>query len=552
MKRYNVTVNGETREYDEETTLGRISEDFKNKYKYDIILAVCNGKLAELFKTVQEDCDVEFITVAEKAGMDTYTRGLILLMLSAMQNVCGDKGYSIRVEHSLGDGLYCEAEGELDIDEAVLLKVKEEMQRLVEADIPFEKQTLNTTKVREMFRERGLYDKERLLGFRRVSKTNVYTFDGYMDYFYGYMPASSGILKYFDLFKYNKGFILLRPNGKNPTTLKEIEGRKKLFALLQETNKWCKTMGISTVADLNAEIAKGNINNLILVQEALAEKKIGDIAEKIKLAGNKKFIMIAGPSSSGKTTFSHRLSIQLMTLGYKPHPIAVDDYYIDRDKLPVEEDGTQDYEALSAIDIEQFNKDMNALLRGETVEIPSYNFKTGKREYKGNYKKLGEDDLLVIEGIHCLNDALSHSLPKESKYKIYISALTQINIDEHNRIPTTEGRLLRRMVRDARTRGTSAQGTISRWPSVRHGEDEYIFPFQEEADAMFNSTLIYEMAVIKQYAESLLFGIKEDEPEYFEARRLLKFLDYFLGVTSENIPQNSILREFIGGGCFNL
>ena len=306
------------------------------------------------------------------------------------------------------------------------------------------------------------------------------------------------------------------------------------------------------MGDLNDKITKGGIQDILLIQEALQESKISEIASKIASAGNKKFVMIAGPSSSGKTTFSHRLSIQLAAHGMKPHPIAVDNYFVNREFTPVDEFGEKNFECLEAIDVEQFNKDMLALLEGKRVEMPVFNFKAGQREYKGDFLQLEEDDVLVIEGIHGLNDKLSYALPKESKFKIYISALTQLNIDEHNRIPTTDGRLIRRIVRDARTRGTSAKETIARWPSVRRGEEQNIFPFQEEADVMFNSALIYELACLKVYAEPLLFGIDRNEPEYIEAKRLLKFLDYFVPVPSEAVPHNSILREFVGGSCFNV
>ena len=288
------------------------------------------------------------------------------------------------------------------------------------------------------------------------------------------------------------------------------------------------------------------------MQEAIQESGIARIAEQIVEAGNKKFVMIAGPSSSGKTTFSHRLSIQLAAHGMKPHPIAVDNYFVNREHTPLDEFGEKDYECLEAIDVEQFNKDMLALLNGERIELPVFNFKTGQREYKGDFLQLGKEDILVIEGIHGLNDKLSYALPKESKFKIYISALTQLNIDEHNRIPTTDGRLIRRIVRDARTRGTSAKDTIARWPSVRRGEEKNIFPYQEEADVMFNSALIYELAVLKPYAEAILFGIPKDAPEYIEAKRLLKFLDYFIGISSEDILKNSLMREFVGGSVFNV
>jgi uridine kinase len=431
-------------------------------------------------------------------------------------------------------------------------KVKKEMRSIIKRDIPFMKRSIATAEAAELFHKYQMYDKEKLFRYRRVSSANLYNLDGFEDYYYGYMPASTGILKYFDIFPYEDGFILMLPIKEEPETIPEFKPRKNLFETLQQANQWGRTMEISTVGSMNDEITKGNMNDIILIQEALQEKRIAEIAEKIKSAGNKKFIMIAGPSSSGKTTFSHRLSIQLRTLGYKPHPIAIDDYFVNREDTPKDEFGKFNFESIHAIDIEQFNKDMTALLNGETVELPNFNFKSGLREYKGNFKKLGPEDILVIEGIHGLNDELSYSLPKESRFKIYISALTQLNIDEHNRIPTTDGRLIRRMVRDARTRGTSARETIAMWPSVRRGEEENIFPFQEEADCMFNSALIYELSVLKQYAEPALFGIDKDCKEYIEAKRLLKFLDYFLGVSSEDIPKNSIIREFIGGSCFKV
>ena len=311
-------------------------------------------------------------------------------------------------------------------------------------------------------------------------------------------------------------------------------------------------MGVGTIGALNDAVSAGRIQEIILIQEALMEQKIGQLAEQIKEGHHKKFIMIAGPSSSGKTTFSHRLSIQLAAHGMKPHPVPLDDFYVDRDKTPKDADGKLDFECLEALDIDRFNNDMTSLLNGDPTELPVFNFKTGKREAKGRMMQLGEEDVLVIEGIHGLNDRLSYSLPQESKFRIYISALTQLDIDEHNCLPTTDGRLIRRIVRDARTRATSARETIAMWDSVRRGEEKNIFPFQEGADVMFNSALIYELAVLKQYAEPLLFAIERDCPEYLEAKRLLKFLDYFLPVPADNINNNSIIREFIGGSCFNV
>ena len=351
---------------------------------------------------------------------------------------------------------------------------------------------------------------------------------------------------------YENGFMLNLPNSKTPDQTTLHKPSPKLFATLQEAKSWGKMVDVDTVGALNDVISHGGAPELILVQEALQEKKIAQIAEQIANDPSKKFVMIAGPSSSGKTSFSHRLSIQLRTLGVHPHPIALDNYFVDRDETPLDENGNYNFECLEAIDVKLFNQQMNELLAGKRVELPTFNFVTGQKEYKGDYKQLGEDDILVIEGIHGLNDKLSYTLPKESKFKIYISALTQINIDEHNRISTTDGRLIRRMVRDARTRGASAARTIGMWPSVRRGEDQYIFPFQEEADVMFNSALIYELAVLKPYAEAILFGIPKDAPEYIEAKRLLKFLDYFIGISSEDIPKNSLMREFVGGSVFNV
>lgn len=363
------------------------------------------------------------------------------------------------------------------------------------------------------------------------------------------MLPSAGYVKHFDVEVFESGFVLNMPERSHPDIVKAFKPYKKLFAVQQETDCWGRLMGVENAGDLNDYITKKDINRLILIQEALQEKKIADIADDIYRRA-KRIVLIAGPSSSGKTTFSHRLSIQLETLGLKPHPIAVDDYFINRSDMKPLPDNTLDFEALDAVDVELFNEHMVSLLNGERIELPTYNFKTGKREYRGRYKELGENDILVVEGIHCLNEKMSYRLPKESKYKIYISALTALNIDEHNRIPTTDARLLRRMVRDARTRGVNARETLERWPSVRRGEDNNIFPFQEDADAMFNSILIYELAVLKPYAEKLLYSVESTAAEYQEARNILKFLEFFVTISNENVPKNSILSEFIGNGCF--
>ena len=546
-----VTVNGVTVEYEKGASFSEVVEDYRGKVKGDIILVFSNGKLKELGKRIEEDCTVSFVTTADKIGSETYCRGLILLTLKAFENVLGpEKSKKITVEHTLGRAIYCDYEGDVPLDAALLSKVNAEMRALVDENLPIIKHTDSTAKVAKMFKELGMFDKEKLFKYRSASTTNYYELDGYCDYYYGYMPASTGILKYFDLKTYSDGFLILTPDPSEPDKVCEAEDRPLLFKTQHEANEWGKIMGLECVGDLNEQICNGSIEDMLLVQEAMQEKRIGDIAQQIKDRKGVKFVMIAGPSSSGKTTFSHRLSVQLRTLGFKPHPVALDNYFKNREDTPKDENGNYNFECLEAMDVEGFNKDMLALLNGETVEMPTFNFKSGKREYKGNTLKLEKGDILVLEGIHCLNDALSYSLPKESKFRIYISALTQLNIDEHNRIPTTTTRLIRRIVRDARTRGTSAKGTIAMWYSVRRGEEENIFPFQEQADCMFNSALVYELAVLKQYVEPLLFGIGEDEPEYQEANKLLKFLKYFLGISSEGLPHNSIVREFIGGSVF--
>lgn len=548
-----VTTKQGKKEYESGTTWLQAAADAKELYEDDILLVKVDGKLQELHKQITGDCQAEFITAEEKPGMMTYQRSASLVMLKAFYDVAGAENVEkVFIDCSIGKGFFVEAEGNFTLTQEFLDRVKERMHEFVEMRLPIEKKNIHTDDAVEMFRRHRMYDKELLFQYRRVSRVNIYSIGGFEDYYYGYMVPDTSYIKYFDLVLYHHGFVLMLPERKDPKKVPVFYPQDKLFHVLYESSLWGQKLGVATVGALNEQIAKGRMNQLILIQEALQEKKIGEIAEQIASSGNKKFIMIAGPSSSGKTTFSHRLSVQLEALGLHPHPIAVDDYFVNRVDTPKDADGNYNFEVLESIDLKQFNADMTALLNGETVEMPRFNFKTGLREYRGDFLKLGAEDILVLEGIHCLNDKLSYSLPRESKFKIYISALTQLNVDEHNRIPTTDARLLRRMVRDARTRGTSAQNTIKMWPKVRKGEEENIFPFQEEADVMFNSALVYELSVLKQYAEPLLFGIPRDSEEYLEAKRLLKFLDYFLGTSSEDIPKNSIVREFIGGSCLKV
>ncbi len=543
-----------TRSVKEGTTFHALAEDVAQAYpeRFDgpIMLASFENKIRELSKSIGKSGTLSFETATGKDGKRVYRRSVTFLMEKAVANLWGAQKAQVRVYYSLGQGYYCELE-QVDNTKENFALLKTEMKRLVEENLAIRKESMKTDYAEAHFMEQGMEQKARLLHYRRSSRTNIYNLDGLLDYFYGYMAYSTGELKTFDVLPYGQGFVLLFPN-KNMSQVEPLETSEKLHETLQSSKKWSQMLSVGTIGALNDLIAKGRAEELILTQEALMEDEIGDLAGEIVRSGNKKFIMIAGPSSSGKTTFSNRLSMQLSAKGVRPHPIALDDYYVDRDRCPKDENGEYDFECLEAIDVAKFNEDMCALMRGEEVAMPSFNFKTGKREYRGNTLKLSDRDVLVIEGIHGLNHKLSASLPDESKFRIYISALTQLNIDEHNPLPTTDGRLLRRIVRDARTRNTTARETIAMWDSVRRGEEKYIFPYQDGADVMFNSALVYELAVLKIYAEPLLFQIPKDCKEYTEAKRLLKFLDYFLPMPTEAIGKNSLMREFIGGSCFNV
>lgn len=548
-----VTINGEKKEYPAGISYWEIAKDYQGGEDAPVILVTVNGKLRELHKHLKKDCTLGFVTTKDAIGHNAYVRSATFILLKAIYDVAGKKNLEKTVVHyALGNGLYFTMEGGTAITEEFIVSVKKRMEELVKKELPIVKRSVGTDEAIALFHKHHMYDKEKLFRYRRVSRVNIYSIESFEDYFYGFMACHTGYVKYFDLQLYDEGFVLILPRKETPDKLDPFIPQNKIFSVQKESQEWGEKMDVATVGDLNEKLTREGVRSILLIQEALQEAKISDIAQQIKDRGNVKFVMIAGPSSSGKTSFSHRLSIQLMAHGMRPHPIAVDNYFVNREDTPLDEFGEKNYECLEAIDVELFNKNMLSLLSGEEVELPVYNFVTGKREYKGDYMKLGKEDILVIEGIHGLNDRLSYALPKESKFKIYISALTQLNIDEHNRIPTTDGRLIRRIVRDARTRGTSAKETIARWPSVRRGEEENIFPFQEQADVMFNSALVYELACLKVYAEPLLFGIGKDEPEYEEAKRLLKFFDYFVPVPSEEVPNNSLLREFIGGSCFNV
>ena len=549
-----VTIDGEKHIYRRGTTYREIAGQHQHGYRHQIVLVFVDGfRLQELNKAVEKDCELTFVTTGDEIGHAAYVRSLCFLLVKAIHDAAGqDKIQRVRIHFSLGSGYYCTVDGKVQINDAFLEKVTKRMRQLSEEALPIRKRSIHTAEAVERFHRHGMYDKEKLFEFRRVSKVNIYSINEFEDYYYGYMVPDTGCLKYFSLIPYEDGFVLQMPEKEHPEEVSDFAPLPKLFRTMRESVEWGDRQEIDTVGALNEMITKYDMREVVLVQEAYQERRIGEIAKQIADRRNVKFVLVAGPSSSGKTTFSHRLAIQLKVNGFRPHPIAVDNYFVDREHTPRDEDGNYNFECIEAIDIARFNEDMAGLLAGEEVYLPVFNFKTGRREYERHPKKLGDNDILIIEGIHCLNPKLTAMLNDENKFRIYISALTQLNIDEHNRIPSTDGRLIRRIVRDARTRGTSAMNTIAMWPSVRRGEEENIFPYQEEADVMFNSSLLYELAVLKQYVEPLLFGVDKDSHEYLEAKRLLKFFDYFVGIGSENVPTNSLLREFIGGGCFRL
>ncbi len=548
-----VTVDGNAYTYPQGTSYRTIAADVQDRYPCDILLVNRDGRLCELHKSLDRDCTLQMLTARDKPGIQTYERSAVLLLLKAFYDTVGRESVErISVEYSLSSALFLLAKGSFTLDQSLLERVEERMRELSAAKRPIEKRSISTDDAMELFRGAGLIHKADLLSFRINSRVNVYSLDGFVDYFYGYMVPDTGYIRCFGLELFENGFVLRLPTQRDPNQLGDFCPSRKVFLELYQSTQRSQALGATNVAELNTAIARGDAMPLILANEALMEKKIGDIAYEIAARKDVRFVMIAGPSSSGKTTFSHRLSTQLRAHGLRPYPIATDNYFVNRDRTPRDENGNYDFEGLGAMDVEQFNEDMVRLLNGETVELPTYNFKKGAREYNGNFLTLGEGDVLVIEGIHCLNDQFTHALPKESKYKIYISCLTTLNIDDHNRIPTTDARLLRRIERDARTRGYSAQATIKMWPSVRRGEENNIFPFQDSADMVFNSALLYETSLLKPYVQPLLFGVPRDSEEYIEAKRLLKFLNYFLPIPADNIPKTSLMREFIGGGCYHV
>lgn len=544
-------ADGSVQEVNAGTTLLELSKKAQESFATPIVAAKVNNKLKDLNYALEEDARVEFLDLSQDDGFRIYQRSLVFLLIKAVGELFPQA--KVTVEHSISKGLYCELKNMETLTERDVQLIEDHMRKLVEQDIPFHKETVLLSEAIKMFEKEGQMDKVRLLKYRQKPTITIYSCGWLRDYFYGYMVPSTGYLKSFELKYYMPGFILRFPDQFTPGEIPPYVEQPKLFSIFREAEKWAEILEVKDVGSLNDQIAAGNAGDLIRVSEAFHEKKIAQIADLItKERDQIRVILIAGPSSSGKTTFAQRLLVQLRVNGLKPVTISLDDYFVSREETPLDENGEPDFEALEAIELDLFNEHLTKLIQGVEVEIPFFNFKTGRREYRGRKVKVKPDQPIIIEGIHGLNEKLTPAIPRGKKFKIYISALTQLNIDDHNRIPTTDARFIRRLVRDSQFRSHDALTTIRLWPKVRRGEERNIFPFQEEADVMFNSHLVYELAVLKNYAEPLLKAIDENRPEYCEAKRLLTFLSFFLPLDDHEIPNNSIIREFIGNSCFDV
>jgi uridine kinase len=511
-----------------------------------IVGAIVNGELRELTYPIEMDSDVRVVTMGEADGMRIYRRSLTFLLAVAFDELFPDA--KLYVEHSVSSGGYfCQVSGRDPLNEEDLGRIEKRMREIVDANLPFAKSQVLTRDAITYFEEKGHLDKARLMAHRRKAHLVLYQLRGMRDYYHGYMVPSTGYLKWFQLAKISDGFTLCFPRRHSPTKLQQPPEYPVLLSTFRLYGDWLRTLGIESVGALNDAIIAGRSREIILVSEALHEHRIAEIATHIKEnLGKINLVLVAGPSSSGKTTFSKRLSVQLIALGLSPFPIEMDDYFVDREKSPIDENGQFDYEALEALDLDRLSHDLQKLIAGEEVQLPAYNFKTGRQEV-GETVRLRSDHIIILEGIHGLNPALLPDIPMEQKFRIYASALTQLNLDSNNRVSTTDTRLIRRIVRDAAQRGYNATETIRRWESVRRGEKRYIFPYQENADMMFNSALAYELSVLAPLAEPLLRQVPFRTEEYIEAKRLLTLLEWLLPLDTELIPDNSILREFIGG-----
>ncbi|WP_432665743.1 nucleoside kinase [Wukongibacter baidiensis] len=540
--------DGTTLEFNKGVTLEEVKNKVQNEYDALVVAAKVNNNLKELGFTLNEDAEIEFVDLTTSIGQRIYQRSLSFVFIRAAMELLPE--CRVSVEHSLSKGLYCEIKHENPINEDTVEAIEARMKKIIEEDVTLEKRSIQKEEAEKIFEKFDMDAKKKLLKYREKDTINIYSCGWLKNYFYGYMVPSTGYLKNFKLKFYLPGIIIQFPTKEKPNEIPKFKEQPKIASILREAEIWGNILNVGYVANLNEVIEKDEYPELIRVAEALHEKKIAQIADMITKK-NKRVVLIAGPSSSGKTTFAQRLLIQLKVNGLNPVTLSIDDYFVNRELTPRDEEGKYDFEALEAVDVDLFNEHLTKLVQGEEIEIPTFNFITGTREYRGNKLKIHKDQPIIIEGIHGLNEKLTSDVPHDKKFKIYISALTQLNIDNHNRIPTTDTRLVRRIVRDSKYRGHSALTTLRLWKSVRRGEERNIFPFQEEADVMFNSALVYELAALKKYANPLLKEISDKEPEYAEAKRLLKFLSYFKSIDDEkNILQTSILKEFIGGSCF--
>jgi uridine kinase len=543
--------NQTEKEYLFGTTLHDIIQDQKIETDYPILGAVVNHSLKELDYLIYKPKTVKFIDYTHPDGKRMYLRSLSFILFKAVFDLYPE--YHLTIEHSVSNGFYCKLEdhnSEIPYQE-IAPKLRNRMQEIVAEDIPFQREELRTDEAIKIFKEFGLLDKCTLLETRKQFYSSVYQLDGVVNYFYGYLVPSTSYIQKFDLIPYHEGMLLLPPQQDNPKKIEEVIIQNKLFEVFREFKDWVKIMEVPNVGQLNLATQSGKISEIIKMSEALQEKKLACIADMVdQRKKNLKVILISGPSSSGKTTFAKRLSIQLAVIGFKPIVLSMDNYFVDRAHTPLDNNGDYDFESPYALDIKLFNQNMLNLFEGKEIDLPKFSFASGERKYDGTKLKLKENSIILVEGIHGLNPIISEMIPHNRKFKIYVSALTPLGIDSSNRIPTTDNRLIRRMVRDHNYRGYSAQETLQRWASVRDGEEKHIFPFQEEADVMFNTALVYELGVLKHWAEPILRAVPPIAPEYSEACRLMKFLSYITCISEKEIPPTSILREFLDGSSF--
>ncbi|MEX6587301.1 nucleoside kinase [Paraclostridium bifermentans] len=546
METINIKINNKNYEYPKNVALAIIAKDLSNEYKGIVTIGKIKNKLKDLNSTLDKNCDLELIDTTQPDGMRVYMRTLSLIFIKACEEIFN--GCKVTIEHSLSNGLYCEIKNnKSEVTEEDIEKIKAKVKSIIESDLKIEKIVTDKSEAIKILKNNNKNAKAELLKYKEYEDVKLYKCGGYINHFYGHMLPSTSYVKTFDIKKWQSGVVILGPSKENKNEPQNFVAQPKLSNIYKESEVWSELIGIDKVASLNEAIESKKYGEIISIVEALHEKKISQIADIIK-ENNKRVILIAAPSSSGKTSFAHRLSIQLKVNNLHPVPISLDDYFVDREDTPLDEFGNFDFESIYAIDLELFNSDLEKLLKGEEIKLPKFNFKTGKREFSGKTLKIEKDQPIILEGIHALNPMLTQSIDDKDKFKIYISVLTQINLDNHNRIPTTDLRLIRRIVRDYNFRGYSAEKTILNWWSVRRGEDKNIFPYQEEADIMFNSACLYELAVLKKYAKPLLEQIEDDNEAFIESNRILKFLQYFVELDDElDIPPTSIIREFIGG-----